>query len=78
MPFFHFIWSDEIIAHLKEHHVTPDEFEYVVQNPESLDESRSTGLPIAFGWTRDGRYLACIYEVLDDDYTVIPTTAYDV
>ena len=77
MIYYEFVWTDEIIAHLAEHGVTPDEFEYVVSNPESRDKSRKTGRPCCFGETSDGRYLYCVYEMLDDD-TVIPVTAYEV
>lgn len=47
-------------AHLGEHGVTPDEFEEVVSEPDAEDVSRTTGRPIAFGWTSSGKYLACI------------------
>jgi hypothetical protein len=30
MPYFEFLWTDEIIAHLKEHGVSQDDFERVV------------------------------------------------
>lgn len=43
---------------------------------DSLDESRTTGRPIAFGVTSTGRYLACVYELLDPD-TVYAITAYE-
>jgi hypothetical protein len=77
MVYYEFIWTDEIIGHLAEHGVTPGEFEYVVSNPESRDKSRRTGRPCCFGETAEGRYLFCVYEMLDDD-TVIPVTAYEV
>lgn len=35
MPAYIFIWSDETIEHLEEHGVSPDEFERVVQDPDS-------------------------------------------
>jgi len=76
MPFFFFIWNDEIEQHLAEHGVTPDEFEYVVCNPDEVEESRTSGRPIAFGETASGKYLACIYELLDDA-TVLPDTAFE-
>ena len=42
MPFYFFVWTPEIIAHLAEHDVTSDEFEEVVHKPrmrgrESVD-----------------------------------------
>ncbi len=33
MPYFEFFWTDEIIEHLAEHGVTPDDFERVVNRP---------------------------------------------
>jgi hypothetical protein len=77
MPYYFFIWTPEIIEHLAEHDVTPDEFEEVVRKPDYEDVSRSTGNPLAFGTTSDGRYLCCVFKRLDDD-AIEPVTAYDV
>ena len=77
MPFYFFIWTPEIIKHLAEHEVTPDEFEEIVSNPDCEDVSRSSGNPIAFGSTADGRYLCCVFRRLDDD-SILPITAYEV
>ena len=77
MPFYLFIWSDQIEEHFAEHGVTPDEFEEVVCDPDEVDQSRSSGRHIAFGETSTGKYLACVYEFLDDT-TVLPVTAYEV
>jgi uncharacterized DUF497 family protein len=75
LPFYLFIWNDEIEEHLARHGVTPDEFEQVVCDPDETDRSRSSGRPIAFGETSTGKYLACVNEFLDDT-TVLPVTAY--
>ena len=77
MPFCLFIWNDQIVEHLAAHGIAPDEFEQVVCDPDEVAESRSSGRPIAFGETSTGRYLACVYELLDDT-TVLPVTAYEV
>ncbi len=77
MPYYFFIWTDENIEHLAEHGVTQGEFEAVVCNPESTSTSHSSGLPIAFGFTADGRELACIYELIDKN-EIFPVTAYEV
>jgi uncharacterized DUF497 family protein len=66
MPFYLFIWDNENEQHLADHGVTRDEFEEVVCNPDVVDQSRSTGRPIAFAATSTGKYLACIYELVDD------------
>jgi hypothetical protein len=77
VPFYLFIWNDEIEEHLAAHGVTPGEFEEVVCDPDEVDRSQSTGRPIAFGETSGGKYVACVYELLDDT-TVLPVTAYEV
>jgi hypothetical protein len=57
MPHYFFVWTLEIVDHLAEHDVTPEEFEEVVSNPDYNDVSRSTGNLIAFGSTSSGRSL---------------------
>ena len=75
MPYFEFIWTDEIIEHLAQHGVSQDDFEYVACNPQSRGFSRASGLPAAWGHTPDGRYLLAVFEEIDD-VTLLPTTAY--
>jgi hypothetical protein len=77
MPYYFFVWNDEVIAHLAEHGVTPEEFEEIVCNPLSEDVSRSSGRPVAFGLTDDERRIMCVYELIDAS-TVLPITAYEV
>jgi hypothetical protein len=77
MPLYFFIWTQEIIEHLAEHDVTPDEFEEIVSDPEYEDVSRSSGNPLAIGYTSEGRHLCCVFRFLDDD-TIEPITAYEV
>ena len=77
MPYYFFVWTPEIIDHLAEHDVTPEEFEEVVSDPDDEDVSRSTGNPIAFGSTSAGRFLCCVFKRLGDD-VIEPVTAYDV
>ncbi|MDA1054104.1 MAG: hypothetical protein O3C40_26955 [Planctomycetota bacterium] len=76
MPYYFFLWDDENEAHLEEHGVSIEEFAEVVCDPDRVDRSRSSGRPIAFGYTSAGKYLACVYELLDED-TVYAITAYD-
>lgn len=76
MPFHFFFWNSEIIEHLAEHDVSPDEFEQVVCHPHSTGKSRSSGLPTAEA-TISGRRLFCVYRVMDDD-TIFPVTAYEI
>jgi hypothetical protein len=77
MPYHFFVWTPEIVDHLAEHDVTPDDFEEVVNNPDSEDVSRSSGNPVAFGSTSDGRYICCVFRRVDKD-TIEPVTAYEV
>jgi len=77
MPYYEFVWTDEIIAHLAEHGVSPADFEEVVSNPSRISVSRSSGRPCCWGELADGRELFCVYEFLDD-MTIVPVTAYEV
>jgi hypothetical protein len=77
MPYYFFLWAPEIIDHLAEHGVAPEEFEEVVRNPDHEDVSCSTGNPVAFGTTDDGRALCRVFKRLGDDM-IEPVTAYEV
>ena len=77
MAFFNYLWTDEIVEHVADHGVSQDDFEAVVGNPTRRGLSRSSGLPAAWGYTEDGRYLIAVYEEIDD-VTIIPVTAYEV
>jgi len=65
------------VQHIAEHDITKDEVEEVLDNPDGIESSRSSGHPIAFGETSTGRLIAVIYEEIDED-TVYPVTAYEV
>lgn len=73
MPFYFFVWSDEIEAHIAAHGVTPEEFEQVVCDPDRVERSHSSTRPVAFGATTFGSYV-CVYGLLDN-VTVLPETA---
>ncbi len=77
MAYFEFIWNDALTEHIAEHDVSPEEFQDIVCNPVSTAKSDSSGLPVAFGYAQDGRYIIAIYELLDE-ITVLPVTAYEV
>jgi hypothetical protein len=80
MPIFEFIWDesgDGNVAHLAEHGVTPQEAAFVVEHGESRATSRSTGLPVVFGYTPAKRFLMVVYEVVAED-TVYVHTGYEV
>jgi len=80
MPYYEIIWNEEAggnVEHIAEQNLTPEDIEEVFFNPVDSDVSRSSGLPIVFGFTPEGRYILVVYEQVDD-VTVYPVTAYDV
>jgi hypothetical protein len=77
MPYFDVLWTEDILEHLAEHGVSQDDFERVLCTPSSKGLSRLSGLPAAWGYTQDGRYVMVVYDELDDT-TVLPVTAYEV
>lgn len=78
MPsYFEILWLDQNITHIAEHGITPEEVEQVLREPIGEDISRTTGNPIAFGYTVSIRKLAVVYAMIDE-ITIYPITAYDV
>jgi len=77
VPHYEFIWTQEITEHLADNDITPEEFEDVVRNPQSVGTSDSTGRLCSFGYANDGRYIICIYENVDD-LQILPVTAFEV
>ncbi len=84
MDDIHIVWDLEDepegnVQHIQEHDITMDEVEDVLYDPDSVTTvSRSSGEPITFGHTATGRYLAVVWEhVQDDPLTMRPITAYD-
>jgi hypothetical protein len=80
----HVIWDlpddqDGNVEHLAEHGIMPEEAEEVLFNRQSeTTQSRSSGENITFGETAAGRYLAVVWEHVDDDpLTLRPVTAFD-
>jgi len=63
MPYFEIIWNEESggnLEHIAEHGLTPEDVEEVIFNPVDRDVSRSSGLPIVFGFTPDGRFIMVV------------------
>jgi uncharacterized DUF497 family protein len=75
MPYYFFFWDPTQDEKFELNDVTRDEFEQIVENPVSVERSRSSNRPIAFGYLSDGRWAACVYEMLDED-SILPITAY--
>lgn len=65
------------VQHIAEHDVSKEEVEEVLDHPDGIERSRSSGLFIAFGSTATGRFIAVVYEQIDDE-SVYPVTAYEV
>ena len=79
MAWFEFFWTDDTnVAHLAEHGITPEDFEHVFDNFVEEQTSRSSGRPVRFGYTQDGRYIAVVFEWIEEDVSVYPITAYEV
>ncbi len=80
MPWYDIIWNDEPggnVEHIAEHGLTPDDVEDVLFNPLEETTSRSSRRPVATGYTRDGRLVLVVYELIDD-VTIYPVTAYEI
>ena len=82
MGYLTIIWDmdddpDGNVQHVAEHDLTKDEVEEVLADPDGRGISRSSGLPIVFGTTFTGRFIAVVFEEIDTD-TAKPVTAYDI
>jgi len=84
MGSIHIVWDlpddlDGNVAHIEEHGVTSDEVEDILHDPASqTTTSRTSGQRITFGYTSEGRYLAVVWEHVDDEpLTAYPITAYE-
>jgi hypothetical protein len=69
------IWDhapDGNLAHVSRHGVSPEEVEDVLCEPENdTTVSRSTGRPITFGWTRRGRHVAVVWELVCEQPRIV-------
>jgi uncharacterized DUF497 family protein len=72
--------EDGNVQHIAEHGITIDEVEEVLLNGQNeVEESRSSDNSIIFGRTSDERFIAVVFEHVDDDpLTLRPVTAYEV
>ena len=82
MDFLRILWDDDDdpdgnVQHIAEHDLTVEDFEHVLGSSSYEGISRSTGLPVVWGYTPDGRYIIVIYAQVDGD-TIRVTTAYEV
>lgn len=80
MPWYDIIWSYEPggnVEYIGQHGITTDEVEAVICNPIEQTVSRTSGRPVAVGYTDDGRLIFVVYEQIDET-TVYPVTAYEI
>jgi hypothetical protein len=80
VPYYDIIWNPEPggnMEHIAENDVTPDDVEAVLLHPVAHDISRSSGRPMVYGFTPDGRYIVVVYEEIGHDM-LYPITAYEV
>lgn len=81
MPYYDIFWNfddpDGNVEHVAEHGLTPEDVNFVLMNPDEIGVSESSGRPIAFGYTGDGRYICVVYEEVDA-MTLYPVTAFEI
>ena len=65
------------VQHIAEHGIEKDDVAHVFDSPVGLGISDSSSRPMTFGYTIDDRYIAVIYEKIDED-RVYPVTAFEV
>jgi uncharacterized DUF497 family protein len=75
--FWNYEDDDGNVAHIAEHGLTPEDVNAVLMAPDETSVSRSSGRPIAFGYTPDGRYICVVYEEIDE-HTLYPVTAFEI
>lgn len=82
MDYLRILWDDPDdplgnVQHIGEHGLAIEDVEDVLENPASQGISKSTGRPIAWGYTQEGVYIMVVYEQIDED-TIRVVTAYEV
>lgn len=84
MTFVTIVWDleddpDGNVQHIAQHGVSREEVEDILLDDDNpTAKSRASKRPITFGYTSEGRYLAVVWELLNDDPRMIyPVTAYD-
>jgi len=65
------------VQHISEHGITKGDVVRVFDYPVGHGISDSSGLPMIFGYTDDGRYITVVYEPIDKE-RVYPVTAFEV
>lgn len=66
------------VQHVAEHGISVEEVEAVLYAAQEVVASESSGRPITFGETSTGKYIAVVFDVVEDDpLAVYPVTAYE-
>jgi uncharacterized DUF497 family protein len=66
------------VQHVAEHGISVEEVEDVLYAAQEVVASESSGRPITFGLTSTGKYIAVVFDVVEDDpLAVYPVTAYE-
>jgi hypothetical protein len=76
MPRYFYQWTPAIERHLADNFVTPEEFMEVVERNRQKMVSDSTGELATKGYTSEGRFLFCVWRMIDD-ISVEPVTAFE-
>ena len=82
MSYGRILWDDENdpdsnVEHIHQHDLTIEDVEYVLSNATEQGVSRSTGHPVVWGYTEDGRYTIVVFQELEEDLIRV-ITAYEV
>lgn len=83
MDVHQFIWDmeddpDGNVQHIDEHGISVEEVEEVLNAALEVVASQSSGRPMTFGDTSTGKYIAVVFEIIDEAPLVVyPVTAYE-
>jgi hypothetical protein len=82
MRFLHLLWDmdddpEGNVQHIADHGLTVPYVEYVLRHPAAEGISKSTSLPVAWGYTPENEYVMIVYERIDLD-TIRVITAFEV
>ena len=82
MSFFRILWDSEEdpngnVEHIAEHGLAVEDVEEVLASPTSEGVSRSSGLPLVWGYTPDGIFIVVVYQQINEEMIRV-VTAYQV
>jgi uncharacterized DUF497 family protein len=69
---------DGNVQHIAEHDLSLEEVEEVLYAADEVIASQSSGRPIVFGETSTGKFIAVVFEIVEENpLSVYPVTAYE-